>query len=205
MAYSLGEAARPLIVAGAVAAVLAGYAISLRGLSRILRAAREEAADSKTLVERVRKECNYSLWQSSGVTGVFAFALAVFLLSATAASDLRESSVGAFDIEGTTTSSIGPLGPISVEGAVHAGDGTRPVPGAGTLVVEWEGLGGSRTLAEAPVELPGPGETLDFRVGGVVTPAGTGEMRVVLLVDSDFDGHADLEVASSPVTVQSTP
>lgn len=199
VSLTLGEAGRPVIVAGAVLAVLAGYAISLRGLARILRAAREDASDSKALVERVRKECNYSLWQSSGVTGLFAFALVVFLLSASAASDLRENSLSTFDFDGQASATSGPLGPMSVQGALHSATTDGLLPDSGTVVVEWDVLGESHRIGEAPVVLPPPGSSLTFEVDGITPPAGVGQMRVALLVDSDFDGEVDLEVASSAV------
>jgi 4-hydroxybenzoate polyprenyltransferase len=198
LSYGLGEAWRPLVVAGAVVAVLAGYAVALRGLARILRAAREEGADSQVLVERVRKECNYSLWQSAGVTGLFAFALAVFLLSASAASDLRTTSLAAYDLEGTAQSSPGPLGSFSVQGTVQA-DAQSPLPEGGTVVVEWDGPSGTRRLAEAPIGLPQSGDTTQFHLSGLLPAPGAGDLRVALLVDSDFDGSDDLEVASAPV------
>ncbi|HEX9708540.1 MAG TPA: UbiA family prenyltransferase [Candidatus Thermoplasmatota archaeon] len=199
VAYGLGEGARPLIVAGAVGAVLAGYAIPLRGLSRILRAAREEAADSQALVERVRRECNYSLWQTSGVSGLFAFALAVFLVSASAASDLREASVGAYGFEGAATATPEGQRALRVEGALRAQGEEAPAGGPGTIVVEWRGPGGAQRLAAVPVELPEPGGSVPFQVGGVRLPAGGGTLHVALLVDTDFDGAPDLQVASAPV------
>lgn len=205
LSLTLGDAARPAVVVGAVAAVLAGYAISLRGLARILRAAREDATDTGALVERVRKECNYSLWQSSGVTGLFAFALAVFLISASAASDLRENSLAAFDLDGQASATSGPLGPLSVQGELRAGDAEGLLPDSGTVVVEWSVYGESHRIGQTAVSLPPPGSSLPFEVGGISPPAGVGDMRVALLVDSDFDGEADLEVASSPVVWSSTP
>lgn len=204
---AVGPSGRAVVALGAFAAVLAGYYVSLRGMARIARAAARETKDSAELVERIRGECNYSLWQTSGVTGISVFALAVFLVTASTTYSIESSATRAlaFDGDPQADSYLTLTGPrCDVEGAVRAQAGSAVGAHRALVRVELRASGESvpYATASAVIELPGPGESAGFSVRGMpLRLGGQVTAKVTLYIDPDFDGDLDFAVAESAVPV----
>lgn len=202
-----GADARPLIALGAVAAVVAGYFIPLRGMARIAREAKEATSDSEELVSTVHRECNYSLWQAAGVTGLASFALAIFLVSSTMVGSLAgEAGAGyAFGSTSASDSMTAGLPFADVSGTVIGRAATPDLPDAG--IVKLEFFAGGDTVPYrvvlATIALPQPGELADFHFGPVPLRLGaTSTARLTLLVDATLSGVADTASAVVDLPIQ---
>lgn len=208
---ALGDAARPLIALAAIAAVGAGFYIPLRGMARIVRTARSEDHDSPELVEHIRGECNYALWQSAGVSGLAAFGVVIFLLTSSTTYSLEAAAQAgfAFDDSAGAVSNSGLAGPeADVTASIHASPGTEEIPRGGLVRVELFAGAESRPYATTliPVTLPRPGEQVDFSARGLSLRSGTTTTaHLTLLVDADFDGRATAGSAQTQVTMTPTP
>ncbi len=203
-----GDVGRPLIALGAVAAVVAGYFLPLRGLARIAGAAKAETTDSEKLVAVVHKECNYSLWQAAGVSGLASFALAVFMVSASTTGSLTAAAEQGFGFDGSTAGQVSfdsglPIADLS--GAVVGLAAAPHLPERAVILVELT-LAGERTpyrTAVAPLTLPGEGASTAFafpglalRMGGVTTA------RLTLLVDAGLSGAAETAAATMELSLR---
>lgn len=205
---ALGEAGRWALALGAVGAVGAGYFLPLRGLARIAREARMATSDSQELVATVHRECNYSLWQASGVTGVASFALVLFLVTSSTTGALTAAATGAFAFDGAPTASV-----YRVPGG-YAAD----VDGLVLSDGNWQGVP-EHALVRA--ELFAPGERVPyatFAVGILLPAQGAGAtfafaglplrgpppttLEISLIVDSHLRGVPDTPVRSVSVELR---
>lgn len=202
-----GDAGRPLVALGAVAAVAGGYFLPLRGLARIARAAKEASNDSAELVATVHKECNYSLWQAAGVTGLASFALAVFLVSASTTGALSAAAAGGFAFGGAPTSSIygdASLPLADLTGSVVALPSAPAVAAHAVVQVELAQPGSPSPYATAqvPVVLPAPGGSVGFAFRGLpMRPGAETSATLALVIDTNFDGAPDTVAATAQVSL----
>jgi 4-hydroxybenzoate polyprenyltransferase len=202
-----GPDARFIVAMGAVAAVAAGYYLPLRGLARIARAAREADSDSEDLVATVHRECNYSLWQAAGVTGLATFGLAVFLVSASTLGGLAAAATTGSTLRGGTTADTYfdaglPVADITGDIAAHGAPAGLPDR---ALVKAELFLNGERlpyATFVIPVRLPGDGALAPFAFHAVpLRLGGTTQAHLTLLVDASLTGVADTVSAHAAVAV----
>ena len=192
-----GPGGRPLIALGAVAAVVIGYFLPLRGMARIAREAKGAKTDSEDLVAAVHRECNYSMWQAAGVTGLATFALAVFVASLAVTGALAGTATTAFAFgPGTSAagSSSGGLPFADVGGAVVGIDAIPNLPDSAVVMVELYAGGESipYRVAVIPILLPEVGAQSPFQIGPLPLRIGASTTaRVTLLVDATLTGKAD--------------
>jgi 4-hydroxybenzoate polyprenyltransferase len=202
-----GDAARPLIALGAVAAVVAGYFIPLRGMARIASAAKEADADSEEVVATVHRECNYSLWQASGVTGLASFALAVFFVSSSMTVALAGEAEAGFRFDGSTAAegSLSAGIPFAeVDGNVLGLEEAPRIPSA--ALVRLEIYANSEPVpyrvAILPVTLPEAGASSPFHFGPVPLRIGAlSTAHLTLLVDATLSGSADTPAATMRLAI----
>jgi hypothetical protein len=206
VAFIVGPSGGVLVALGAAAAVAAGYAVAIRGMVRIYRASQEEGLGSQQLVERVRSHCNYALWQSSGVGGLFAYALVVFLLTSTAVSQVHAAAPGAFSFEGPVTIEGGPISSvpeITITGSIAAAELEGRPFSRGELRLEYATSISHGIAQLGPVDLPAAGGSVSFRLRAIEPSAiGAVSYRIYLVVDTNFDGQVDFAAASAyPVRI----
>ena len=199
---ALGEGGRWLFAMGAVGAVGGGYFLPLRGLARISREAKAADSDSADLVATVHRECNYSLWQASGVTGLAGFALVLFLVTSSTTGALTATASGAFAFDGTPTASVYrfPGGSLAdVEGGVEGLEDWGGLP-PGALVraeLTQQGAGSAYATAAVAILLPAQGARAPFAFHGLPLRSGPPTMiTLTLLVDSHLRGAPDTPVRS---------
>ncbi len=209
VALAAGADARPLIALGAVAAVTAGYFLPLRGMARLSREAKAAGSDSDELVAAVHRECNYSLWQAAGVTGLASFALAVFMVSASVTGSLSASAGQGFAFDSSTAASSSmdaglPFADIS--GAVLGRAAAPNLPSQAIVKVELFSGGDALPyrVALVPIVLPHEGGAAPFhaapqpmRVGAQTTA------KLTLLVDATLSGAAQTAAVVLELAVRS--
>ncbi len=202
-----GPDARALVALGAVAAVAAGYYLPLRGLARIARAAREADSDSEDLVATVHKECNYSVWQAAGVTGLASFALVVFLVSTSTIGGLTAAAATGYTFSGGTTADSYfdaglPVADITGEIAAHGAPAGLPDR---AMVKAELFLNGERVPYATlliPLRLPSEGASASFAFHALpLRLGGTTQARLTLLVDASLTGLADTASAHATVPI----
>jgi hypothetical protein len=207
VSVAVGDDARVIVAMGAVAAVAIGYYLPLRGLARIARAAREAETDSEDLVATVHKECNYSLWQAAGVTGLASFALAVFLVSTSTIAGLTAAAENGYAFGASTTGEAytdAGLPFADITGDVLARNANGNLPQAALVKAELYLVGGRVPYATflVPVGLPSSGASSSFAFHGLpLRLGGQSEARLTLLIDAQLSGLADTPAARLTVAL----
>lgn len=197
---ALGESGRWAFALGAVGAVAAGYFLPLRGLARIAREAKGAASDSTELVATVHRECNYSLWQASGVTGLAGFALVLFLVTTSTTGALTAAASGAFAFDGAPSASVYrvPGGSAAdVDGVVTSTAAWEGVPDRALVRAELFQPGDRAPYATAAlaISLPTQGARTPFAFHGLPLRGGAPTtLTLTLLVDSHLKGVPDTPV-----------